>query len=117
MILASAGGIYRTSVRWSGLFLCLWIALVVLTVMVQRGGSSIWFGSVWLGGHIPIYYLRHLSGVFFLWMLADLFFIRRAPPEYRKAQWATSILMLLLYPTAAALLESIVGALDHVQRA
>jgi hypothetical protein len=117
VILTASGGIYRTSVRWSGVFLLLWVVPVILTLLVQNGGGSTWFGSVWLGGHIPLFYLRYLSGVFFLWMLADLFFIRRAPPAYRKAQWATTIFMLLLYSTVAALLESLVAALEHVARA
>lgn len=91
---------------------------MVLTVLVQRDGSTSWLGSVWLGGHIPLYYLRYLSGIFFLWMLVDsFFFIRRAPAEFRKAQWATSIFMLLIYTTVSAILESIVAALDHVARA
>lgn len=116
MDFASQGSIYRASARLSGLFLCLWIVPVVLTLLLQHSGSATWFGSVWLGGHIPLYYLRYLSGIFFLWMLADLFFIRRAPAEFRKAQWATSILMLVLYATVAAMLESIVAAMDHFAR-
>lgn len=100
----------------AGLFLLVWIAPVILELLIQQGGGSTWFGTVGLGGHIPLYYLPFVSGIFFLWMLADLFFIRRAPAEFRKAQWATSILMLLLYTLAAVGLESLVTAMDYVAR-
>lgn len=116
MVFTTTGRIYRVSVQASAAFLCAWAMLLTVEYLYQRGENASWFGTLWLGSHIPLYYLRFAEIPFLLWLIADLFFIRKAPPEFRKAQWATTVLMLLLFTITAAVLGSFTSALDWVAR-
>ncbi len=113
---AQPGGFHRPSVRTAALFLVLWTGSLIAALIPRHSPSRSGFGAVGFGDHIPLYWIRYAADAFLTWMVVDLFFIRRAPPDVRKAQWATSILMILLLLTAGPFLESLTDALEWSAR-
>lgn len=103
-------GFHRRSATITGVFLLLWLGAWVM-VWIQRveGGTS-WLERPGAGGIAPLGWMGFAVYPLTIWLLADLWFIRRAPPEFRKAQWASTGVMLLLLLVVASALEPLAAA-------
>lgn len=110
-------GFHRRSAILTGVFLLLWLG-AWLVVWIQRvdGGAS-WLERPGAGGVAPVGWMRFAVYPLGVWLIADLWLIRRAPPEFRKAQWASTAIMLLLLLLVASALEPLAAAFQHADAA
>lgn len=113
MQLLGSTGIYRTATVVAFSYLGFWLALVLIGELSSEAGARHPLIGASLGGHVPVWWLHWLKIPLVLWLVADLFFIRRVPPEVRKAQWGTSLLAIPLFMAISISLEFHCGALDR----
>lgn len=92
-------GFMRPSARVAWLFLCLWTALILFVWAATPPQLAPWLTTPVAGDRSPLELGEPLLDALMLWVLLDLFWIRRAPPEWRKAQYGTSVLTVLLLLT------------------
>lgn len=97
-------GFYRRSAILTGGYLLLWLGSWVIALIERLEGGSSWLVQPGAGGVSPLGWMRFAGAPFALWLLADLWFIRREPAEFRKAQWAATCVMLVLLAVVSSTL-------------
>lgn len=104
-------GFRRTSVAVTSCFLLMWLGCAVSAWVAVAHETSSCLLKERIAGHSPLSLMSSASFLFAIWLVSDFFRIRRSPPEFRKSEYATTGIMLLLLILVAATMEPVTAAM------